>query len=147
MRRTILMLGAVLMTVCVTRAQESSRQTAMASTLLANERALYEAVANNDKPAFRALVLPEGMWTTASGFIPMGQLADHLTSFQLPKWGGENLHVTWTDDNAAMVGYVRTGGGSFNRQSFAITTVATTLWTKHDGKWVAVHHQETDLTQ
>jgi hypothetical protein len=46
-----------------------------------------------------------------------------------------------------MVGYVRTGGGSFNRQSFAITTVATTLWTKRDGKWVAVHHQETDLTQ
>src|SRR6186997_2176136 len=118
MRRTILILGAVLMAVGVTRAQESSRQTAMASTLLANERALYEAIANNDKPAFRALVLPEGMWTTASGFIPMGQLADHLTSFQLPKWGGENLHVTWTDDNAAMVGYVRTGGGSFNRQSF-----------------------------
>ena len=70
-----------------------------------------------------------------------------LASFQLPKWGGDNLHVLWTDDNDALVCYVRTGGGSFDHRSFALTTLATTLWTKRNGKWLAIHHQETDLLQ
>ena len=86
MRRTILMLGAVLVASAVARAQDASSHTAADSTLIANERALYEAIASNDKAGFKALVLPEGLWATASGFVPIGQLADHLTSFQLPKW-------------------------------------------------------------
>ena len=136
-----------MLTAAATRAQERSSQTTTAPTLIANERALYEAIASGDKAGFQALVLPEGLWTTASGFVPMGQLADHLASFALPKWGGENLRVMWTDDNTALVCYVRTGGGSVNHQSFALTTVATTLWTKRGSKWLAIHHQETDLTQ
>ena len=147
MTRTILILGIALLTAAATGAQDTSSRTSAEPGLIANERALYEAIASNDKVGFQALVLPEGLWTTAAGFIPIGQLADHLASFRLPKWGGDNLHVLWTDDNDALVCYVRTGGGSFDQRSFALTTLATTLWTKRNGKWVAIHHQETDLLQ
>ena len=39
-------------------------------TLIANERALQDAVAKADKASFRSLVVPGGVWTTKQGFIP-----------------------------------------------------------------------------
>ena len=115
--------------------------------LIANERALYGAVANADKTSFQSLVVPEGVWTTAYGFVLMGSLADGLGQFQVPKWGIENARVIWSDDNAALLSYARTGGGQYGDQSFAPVTLASTLWAKRNGKWVAVHHQETDLVR
>jgi hypothetical protein len=145
MRTAILLLGAVLW-VAAPAAQDKSTGD-VEKLLVDDERALYEAVATANKEAFLALVSPDGVWTTSFGFVPMNRLADSLASFKLPQWGGANVRVTWSDADAALVSYVRTGGGSFGQQSFATTTLATTLWTKRDGKWVAVHHQETDLTQ
>jgi hypothetical protein len=146
MRTAIVVLAAVSLAGAAASAQNKSNAE-VEKVLVDSERALYHAVATADKAAFLALVSPDGVWTTSFGFVPMNRLADSLTSFKLPEWGGANVRVTWSDDNAALVSYVRTGGGSFSQQSFATTTLATTLWTKHDGKWVAVHHQETDLTQ
>jgi hypothetical protein len=34
---------------------------------------------------------------------------------------------------------------TFHNQPLASTTLASTVWTKRNGKQVAVHHQETDL--
>jgi len=44
--------------------------------LIANERALYSAVAKADRTSFQSLVVPEGVWTTKPGFIPMRLLVD-----------------------------------------------------------------------
>ena len=115
--------------------------------LIANERTLYGAVAKGDKTSFQSLVAPEGVWTTPYGFVPMGLLADGLEQFQVPKWGIENPRVLWSDENSALLLYARTGGGQFGDQSFAPVTLASTLWTKRNGKWVAVHHLETDLVR
>jgi hypothetical protein len=146
MRTAIVVLGAVLLAGAAPSAQNKSNAE-IEKVLVGDEQALYQAVATANKAAFVALVAPAGVWTTPFGFVPMNRLADSLASFKLPEWGGANIRVTWRDDNAALVSYTRTGGGEFSHQSFATTTLATTLWTKHDGKWVAVHHQETDLTQ
>ena len=115
--------------------------------LIRNERALYEAVTRGDKASYQALVLSEGWWTTPSGFVPMGPMADGLQAFQVPKWGIENPHVIWTDGASALMTYIRTGGGRYDLQPFAPITLASTLWTKRGGTWVAVYHQETDLKQ
>ena len=117
------------------------------ATLIEKERALIDAVAKGDKDAYKALVLAGGIWTTPSGFVPMGPMADGLQAFQLPKWGIENPRVLWTDGTSALVLYTRTGGGRFDLWELAPRTLASTLWTKRDGKWVAVHHQESALTQ
>jgi hypothetical protein len=65
----------------------------------------------------------------------------------LSKWAIENPRVIWSDDNSALLLYSRTGGGAFGEQRFAATMMASTLWTKRSGKWLAVHHQETDLVR
>jgi hypothetical protein len=114
------------------------------------ERALYDAVAKNDKVAFQGLVLPEGTWASPTGFIPMGMLADSLDVYRLPSaFGGQNLRVVWTDANkdSALVLYGRTGGGSFGHGFIAETVLVATAWTKRNGKWFAVHHHESDVAK
>ena len=148
MNEIIGVISAMLLALAVTDAQQKTAATpndTIQKTLVANERALYDAVAKADRVAFESLVLPEGVWTTPLGFTPMNLLADALGNFHIPKWGIENPHVIWSDDNSALLLYSRIGGGTLGEQRFAAITLASTLWTKRNGKWVAVHHQETDL--
>jgi hypothetical protein len=150
MMRTIALIGAITLAVAVSNAQEktSGKPDAATQTLLiANERALYEAVANADTASFQALVVPEGVWTTTSGFVPLGVLTNGFESFKLPKWSVENPRVPWTDGNSALLLYVRRGGGIIGGQPSPETALASTLWTRRAGKWLAVHHQETALIQ
>ena len=115
--------------------------------LVANERALQNAIAKADKAAFQSLALAEGVWATKIGFIPMKLLADGLDDFQLTKWDMVNPHVTRLDENSAIVLYTWTGTGTFHNQPVASTILASTVWTRRGGKWLAVHHQQTDLVR
>ena len=152
MSKTLGMLVAILLAVGVTVAQEKpgAKPTAAGTTetmLIANERALHDAVAKADKPSFQSLVLPEGVWTTNAGFVPVKLLVDRLDDFKVTKWDIVNPLVTGIDENTAIVRYTWTGMGTFQNRPLASTTLASTVWTKRNGTWLAVHHQETDLTK
>lgn len=75
----------------------------------------------------------------------MNLLVDGLDSFKLTKWDIVNPRVTWLDKDSAILLYTWTGTGTFGNQPGASRTLASTVWTKRNGKWLAVHHQETDL--
>jgi hypothetical protein len=114
-------------------------------TLIANERALQAAVAKADKSAFVALVLHEGTWTTRQGFVPMKLLADGLLGFDVTKWEVINPHVTRLTEDSAIVIYVWSGTGTLHGHPLPPTALASTAWTRRDGKWRAAHHQQTEL--
>ena len=115
--------------------------------LIANERALQAAVAKTDKSAFVSLVLPEGTWTTKQGFVPMNLLADGLLGFDVTKWEILNPHVTRLTEDSAVVIYIWSGTGTLHGQPLPATTLASTAWTRRDGKWRAAHHQQTELVK
>lgn len=145
MRTIAVILGALVLLAGAMGAQDrTAPDPAIEKLLIQNERALLDAVAKADKSAYQALVLPEGFWATPTGWVPMGPLADGLRSFALPTWGMENPHVVWTDGSSVLMLYIRTGGGSFDQHPFAPLTLASTLWTRRNGKWLAVYHQESD---
>jgi len=139
--------GALIVTAVAQDRPPAKLDAATEKMLIANERALFDAIARHDKAAFQALVAPDGIWATPTGFVPMNLLANGLDVFDVPKFGIENAHVIWTDGNAALLPYPRTGGGSFGGHPFASVMMASTLWTKRDGKWVAVYHQESTAEQ
>jgi hypothetical protein len=148
MRKIIGILPAILLALAITGTQDKTAAKPNDTTekmLIANERALHEAVAKADKASFLSLVLPEGTWTTRQGFVPMKLLVNALEQFELTKWDIVNPHVTWLNEDSAIVVYVWTGAGSFHNQPLASTTLASTVWTRRNGKWLAVHHQQTDL--
>jgi hypothetical protein len=142
MRRVIGVLGVMALTAGTPAGTRAASSQTSDAQLITNERALYDAVAKNDPERFRSLVLSDGFWATPSGWVPMGPLAGGLSAFEVPKWAIENPRVVWTDGNSALLLYIRTGGGLYGDRPFAPMTLASTLWTKRDGKWVAVYHQE-----
>jgi hypothetical protein len=113
--------------------------------ILAQEQALYDAVAKQDKASFQSLAVGDGTWTTSSGFVPMGLLVGDLGVFRISKVGIINPIVKRLDAESALVIYARTGEGTFGEQPFAPTALASTVWVRRDGSWRAIHHQETDL--
>lgn len=149
MRRVIWMLLTVILAVTAAEAQEDRAQRNERSEriLIANERALLAAVATADKTSFVGLVLPEGQWTTTQGFIPMKLLADGLSAFHLRKWDTVNPEVRWLTDDSAIVLYAWAVAGTFGDQQLPPTMLSSTVWTKRAGKWLAVHHQDTELAK
>jgi hypothetical protein len=147
MRKVIGTLAAMALLLTDAHAQEKRGATADDTLLIANERALLDAVAKGDKASYQSLIAPDGVWTMKSGFVPMKLLADGLDAFQLVKWDIVNPRVAWLSDDAALVTYAWTGTGTFGGQPLAPTTLASTVWVKRSGKWLAVHHQETDLNK
>jgi hypothetical protein len=149
MRKIVGIAAAVLLTLVVTAAQETKpANDTTEKTLLANERALQEAVVKADRASFLALVLADsGVWATKHGFIPLKLLADGLGTFQVTKWEIVNPHVTRLDENSAVVLYAWVSSGTLHGQPLSPTMLASTVWTRRDGKWRAVHHQQTDLVQ
>ena len=114
-------------------------------TLIANERALLSAVAKADKAAFLSLVIPEGAWTTAQGFVPMNLLVNGLEAFHLSKWEVVNPRVTRIGEDSAVVLYAWRVAGTYGGQPLPPTTLSSTVWVHRGGKWLAVHHQDTEL--
>jgi len=148
MRKIAGIAAAVLLALGVTAAQEKPANDATEKTLIANERALQEAVVKGDRASFLALVLADsGVWATKHGFIPLKLLADGLDGFHVTKWDIVNPHVTRLDENSAVVLYAWVGSGTFHDQPLGPTVLSSTVWTRRNGKWRAVHHQQTDLVQ
>src|SRR6187200_559566 len=144
----VIVAASLVVTIAVAYGQErptGKPNNTFEQTLIANERALQAAVAKTDKSAFVSLVLPEGTWTTKQGFVPMNLLADGLLGFDVTKWEIINPHVTRLSEDSAVVIYTWSGTGAFHGQPLPATTLASTAWTRRDGKWRAAHHQETEL--
>jgi hypothetical protein len=149
MKTSLTALAAMLLTVGMARAQDSAaptRDEAATKLLIANERALLDAVGKADKSAFESLVLlSDGFWVMRDGFLLMRQLADGLEVFKLTKWDIVNPRVTWLSEGSAIVNYVWTGTGTLFDQPVAPIQSAVTVWTRRNGKWLAVSHQQTEI--
>lgn len=151
--RIVVILPVMLLALVLTEAQDKTTEAAKPNDadekmLIVNERALHAAVAKADMNSFLSLVLPEGVWTTKQGFVPMELFAKGgLEVFELTKWDIVNPHVIWLGQDAALVRYAWTGTGTFGHQPLAPMSLASTVWTKRNGKWLAVHHQQTELVR
>lgn len=130
-------LAVVLLAIARPDAQEVRAAKSMdqaATLLVAQEHLLLNAVATADRPSFQSLISPDGVWTTKEGFVPMVLLVDGLDDFQVTRWDIVNPHVTRLDADSAIVLYTWTGTGRFHNQPLAGTMLASTVWTRRNGK-------------
>jgi hypothetical protein len=61
---------------------------------------------------------------------------------KLTKWDISDIHTMWIDPNAAVVTYKWTGSGTYQGQPLPSPVWCSTVWSKRNGKWMAVFHQE-----
>jgi Domain of unknown function (DUF4440) len=148
--RSLAILAMVCLAFTVTEARRQATSTGSDETskvLLDKEHALLDAVGRADQASMRGLLFPDGTWTSRDGFIPMKLLVERPEAFKLTKWDMVNPHVTPLGPESAIVLYVWAGSGTFNNRPVAQTSLASTVWAKRNGQWMAVHHQETDLAR
>ena len=125
------------------RAQDATAEKA----LIANERAVNEAVAKGNLAGFKQYVAADGWAIDPS--MGRASIADFVKGFdamvkdtKMESWDISDSKVQWVDANTAVHTYKWTGKGTYKGQPIPSPTWASTVWTKKNGKWSAVFHQE-----
>ena len=140
----MLMAGAVMMVgMTAVEAQDAAAEKA----LIANERAVNEAVAKGNLAGFKQYVAADGWAIDPS--MGRASIADFVKGFdamvkdtKMESWDISDSKVQWVDANTAVHTYKWTGKGTYKGQPIPSPTWASTVWTKKNGKWSAVFHQE-----
>ena len=140
----MLMVGAVMMVgITAIAAQDATAEKA----LIANERAVNEAVAKGNLAGFKQYVAADGWAIDPS--MGRASIADFVKGFdamvkdtKMESWDITDSKVQWVDANTAVHTYKWTGKGTYKGQPIPSPTWASTVWTKKNGKWSAVFHQE-----
>ncbi len=113
--------------------------------LLANERAMLEALERHDADAFKAMVLPDAWSADANGFSKVSDFVPMIPQMTMTDWKMNDPKVVHVDANTAIVTYTWTGTATMpGMPTQDKPTYISTIWTKKGGKWLAVYHQETE---
>lgn len=122
---------------------QAASKTAIEKALIANENKVNEAVAKNDVKTFNDLVAADAVSADMGGFMKVADFAKNLDKMKISTWHIMDPKVLWIDDKSAIVTYTWMGKGTYMNEPVPDTTIASTVWTERNGKWVAVFHQET----
>jgi hypothetical protein len=141
---TILLAGAiVVMGAAYARAQDPQAE----KSIIANERAVNDAVAKANLAGFTQHVTADG-WAV-DGMSGRMAVADFIKGFdtmakdmKISSWDITDSKVLWVDANTAVHSYKWTGQGTYQGQPVPSPVWASSVWTKKNGKWMAVFHQE-----
>ena len=115
--------------------------------LIANERAINEAIAKGNVAAFKEHVAADA-WSIdpAAGRMPVSEFLKSWPQMskemKLTSWDILDPKVTWVGADAAVITYKWVGKGTFQGQPIPSPVWSSTVWSKRDSKWVAVFHQE-----
>ena len=116
-------------------------------TIIANERAVNEAVAKGNVAGFKQHVAEDG-WSV-DGMMGRMAVADFLKDFEtmtndmkMSSWDISDSRIQWVDANTAVHSFKWTGKGTYKGEPIPSPVWMSTVWTKKNGKWMAVFHQE-----
>jgi len=123
-----------------------AQDAAAEKTLVANERAINEAVLKGNVAAFKEHVAAEsyaidsmmGRMSTAE-FAKM--LPEMSKDMKVDSWDIADPKVLWVDANTGVLMYKWVAKGTYQGQPMQ-SALASTVYNKRSGKWVAVFHQE-----
>jgi hypothetical protein len=123
----------------------ASSHAAIEKQLLANERAVNDAVAKNDMKAFHALVSSDAIGVDSGGITKINnpEFDKMMAQAKIQSWNIDSTQFQWIDDSTVVMMYKWTGKGTFAGQPIPSPVWTSTVWTNKGGKWTAIFHQET----
>lgn len=147
MKLTTMTVAAVMVMVAFGTGPALAQDAQAEKTIIANERAVNEAVAKGNAAAFRQHVAEDG-WSV-DGMMGRMAVADFLKNFEamtkdmkMSSWDISDSKIHWVDANTAVHSFKWTGTGTYQGQPIPSPAWVSTVWTKKNGKWTAVFHQE-----
>lgn len=124
-----------------------AQDAALEKTLMANERAINEAVVKGDVAAFKKHVSADG-WAIdpMAGRMSIAEFLQGLPAMAkdmtITSWDLSEPKMLRVDPRTVVLTYKWTGTGTYQGKPLPSPTWASTVWTERGGKWTAVFHQE-----
>ncbi|PYX71755.1 MAG: hypothetical protein DMG72_16460 [Acidobacteria bacterium] len=119
---------------------------ALASEILINERAVWEAAKLRDMRRFAELVADDARMVFTSGVMTKQQYMQTVGKRTINDYSLENFQVFMPAEGTVITLYQATVSGASNGKVFPATTLReSSVWIKRAGKWVAVWNQETPI--
>jgi hypothetical protein len=129
---------------CASAQDNKMNDSKVKETLLAQEKALWDAWAKKDTKAFDEWVAPNamaidmmGIWDKAATLKAVGS---HNCTINSTKFSDEKL--TWIDKNVAMLTFTAWQDGMCDGQKIPAKVFVSSTWKKAKGKWWAIAHAE-----
>jgi methionine-rich copper-binding protein CopC len=136
----------ILMTAVVafTQAPAAANHAAIEKQIVANERAINDAVAKGDMKAFHANIASDAVGIDGSGISKVNapEFDKMLQTIKIQTWNIDGSQFYWINDNTVVHMYRWTGKGTYQGQPVPSPVWTSTVWTNRGGKWVATFHQE-----
>jgi hypothetical protein len=146
MRRTVGILIAAAAMASAATAYVSAQDAQTEETLIANERAVQDAVAKGNVEVFKQHVAADAWSISMAGRMPVADFvkdfAKMTKEMNITSWDITDTKTIWTDPNTAVLTYQWTGVGTYQGQPVPSPVWCSTVWSKKGGKWMAVFHQE-----
>ena len=120
---------------------------AVEKQIVASEQKINDAFGKQDVAAMKANVADDAAAIDTGGLTSVSEFFKQLPTMDIKltdvKLSDFKYH--WVDANNVVLTYTWTGKGTVMGQPVPSPTVASTLYTKRNGKWLATFHQETPV--
>jgi hypothetical protein len=129
-------------------AQSGTDRPAVEKQIVANEKAIIDAILKNDPKTFHSYVLPDSYVMGGDGVIEatgLVKLMEEMTAdCKLAKWTLADSMVYWVNDSTVVHLFKTTTEGTCQAQPNPAAWQST-VWTNRGGRWVAAFHHQSDV--
>jgi hypothetical protein len=126
--------------------RNESTSPALASEILINEKAVWQAAKLRDMRRFAQLVADDARMVFTSGVMTKHEYMHAVGTRTIADYSLANFQVLVPAEGTAITLYQATVSGTSNGKVFPTTTLReSSVWVKRAGKWVAVWNQETPV--
>jgi hypothetical protein len=137
-----------LLQVAVVTGQGGTDRAAVQKQILANEKAIVDAVLKNDSKTFHSYILADSFAMASQGIIAVAdfdpvmkqQAADcKITKFEFPE-----SKFYWINDTTVVHMFKETFEGTCKGEPVN-PNWASSVWTNKGGKWIGAFHHESEI--
>jgi hypothetical protein len=114
--------------------------------LIASEHRIMTALGQHDIDVLRELMAPDLVFLTMQGgYLTAAEIFGLAAQLRVAHFEIARPWVLPAGDTACAVSYELTQDGTLDGQPFTSHTYSTSLWTRREGRWWVVFHQETPV--
>jgi hypothetical protein len=148
MKKVFLSGVAILLMTLPAFVQAAAADTAVEAKIAANEKALWDAWKNHDAKPFNEYLSDDAV-NIAGGEMRKGKAATikdiTSTDCKVNDLSLSNFSYTWIDHDSVIMTYTATQDAECKGQKIPAKVIASSAWSKKQGKWESPFHQETPL--
>lgn len=126
------------------QAAKAPARSAPESTVVTQERALYDAFAKHDATAFNRELGSDFVFVDRNGVTvwKRAETANMMKGCTLATWAMDDVRTTRSGSGVMVVTYTWTGDEVCNGHRSPSPVIATSVWRRLGSRWVAVSHNE-----